>query len=61
MNRSLRLYSLLAGLVTLFLSYNASAETLLKSFILAENKSGDVATIVNETKDKLTGAGFEVV
>lgn len=61
MNRSLRLYSLLAGLVTLFFSYNASAETLLKSFILAETKSGDVATIVGETKDKLTGAGFEVV
>ncbi len=55
------MYSLLAGLVTLFFSYNASAETLLKSFILAETKSGDVATIVGETKDKLTGAGFEVV
>ncbi|WP_455221410.1 hypothetical protein [Kaarinaea lacus] len=33
----------------------------MKSFILAETKSGDVATIVGETKDKLTGAGFEVV
>jgi len=61
MNKSLRLYSLLAGLITLILSCSVGAETLMKTFVLAETKSGDLASIADETKNKLTGAGFEVV
>ena len=61
MKKALKLSGLLIiSLITLLASYNAIAETLLKPFILAETKSGDMATIVTETKDKLTAAGFEI-
>jgi hypothetical protein len=60
MIKSLRLFGMLAGLSTLCLSYSAGAETLLKPYILAETKTGEVANIVSETRDKLTAAGFEV-
>lgn len=39
----------------------AFAADLVKPFILANSTSGDVAAIAAETKEKLTGAGFEVV
>lgn len=61
MNKSLSRYHLLAGVAMLCISFSVSAETLLKTFILAETKTGEMTTIVNETRDKLTGAGFEVV
>ena len=61
MNKALKLSSLLIiSFITFLASHNAIAETLLKTYILAETKSGDVATIAKETKDKLTAAGFEI-
>ena len=38
-----------------------AADAKLKTFILAEKKAGDVATITAATKVKLSKAGFEVV
>ena len=62
MKKALKLTGLLIiSFTTLLASYNAIAETLLKTYILAETKSGDMAAIVTETKDKLTAAGFEIV
>lgn len=49
------------GLVLLTLSQAINAETLHKTFVLAETKSGDVATTVSDTKTKLSNAGFEVI
>ena len=51
-------------MVAASLFYAASgiaADAKLKTFILAEKKSGDVASIVAETKVKLSNAGFEIV
>jgi len=47
----------LTGLVT----SAANAADLVKPFILADSASGDVASAAAATKEKLTGAGFEVV
>ena len=49
------------GLVLLSLSQAINAETLHKTFVLAETKSGDVTTAVSDIKTKLSNAGFEVV
>lgn len=42
-------------------STTAYAADLVKPFILANTSSGDVATAAAATKEKLTGAGFDVV
>jgi len=47
----------LTGLVT----SAANAADLVKPFILANGASGDVSSVAAATKEKLTGAGFEVV
>jgi len=47
----------LTGLVT----STANAADLVKPFILADSASGDVASAAAATKEKLAGAGFEVV
>lgn len=53
---------LLGGAVALGLvAGQAVAADKLKPFVLASSGSGDVAATVSSTKDKLTGAGFEVV
>lgn len=49
------------GLLLLTLTQTVNAETLHKTFVLAEIKSGDVSTVASETKTKLSNAGFEVV
>ena len=46
-----------AGLIT----SAAYAADLVKPFILANSASGDVASVAASTKEKLAGAGFEVV
>lgn len=61
MKKALKLSSLLIiSFISFLASHNVIAETLLKTYILAETKSVDQATIVKETKDKLTAAGFEI-
>lgn len=40
---------------------NAFAEDTLKPFVLAYKTSGDLQTIADEVKGKVSGAGFEVV
>ncbi|UCE90591.1 MAG: hypothetical protein JSW10_06495 [Pseudomonadota bacterium] len=40
---------------------SAAQETLLKPFILAEKGAGEAGAKVGEVKQKLTGAGFEVI
>jgi len=53
---------LAASLVaTGLLSSVATAADLVKPFILADGGSGDVATVAASVKEKLSGAGFEVV
>ncbi|MGD8559477.1 MAG: hypothetical protein PVG89_04510 [Gammaproteobacteria bacterium] len=59
--RCTRLFTAIACLLIGFASPQASAETLLKPYILAATSPGDVAGVVSETKDKLTAAGFVVV
>ena len=49
-----------AGLITLLSAGNALAERI-QPFILASSGAGDFAGTVSSTKDKLSGAGFEVV
>jgi len=50
----------IAGLITLVSAGNALAERV-QPFILGSSGSGDMAGAVASTKDKITGAGFEVV
>ena len=50
----------IAGLVVLFAAGNALAERI-QPFVLASSAPGDHAGTVSSTKDKLSGAGFEVV
>lgn len=50
----------IAGLIILVSAGNALAERV-QPFILASSGSGDFAGTVSSTKNKLTGAGFEVV
>lgn len=52
---------LIFTLFALLMSNGIAADTLLKTYVLAEVKTGDTATIIKETKDKLVAAGFEVV
>lgn len=52
---------LFPGIFLLVLSQTITAETLYKTYILAETKSGDIATAVSETRSKLSNAGFEIV
>ena len=53
---------LAASLVTAgLLSSVANAAGLVKPFILANSASGDVASVASSVKEKLSGAGFEVV
>ncbi len=51
---------LLLGLA-LFVTNNCWAETLLKSFILAEKSTGEMRAAVDKTREKLSAAGFEIV
>jgi len=53
--------SLLVGISLLYAVTGIAADKTFKSFILAEKKSGDVASVVTETKVKLLKAGFDVV
>lgn len=57
----LNLRILLPGLLLFSITQSISAETLHKTYILAETKAGDAATAVSETKSKLANAGFEIV
>ena len=50
----------IAGLVALAAAGNALAERI-QPFVLASSGPGDLAGTVASTKDKLSGAGFEVV
>jgi len=49
-----------AGLITFVAAGNALAERI-QPFILGSSGSGDMAGTVSSTKNKLSGAGFEVV
>ncbi|MGD8567116.1 MAG: hypothetical protein PVJ39_03350 [Gammaproteobacteria bacterium] len=51
----------IAVLLLFSIAVQANAETLLKPYILAATTSGDIASVVSDTKGKLTAAGFEVV
>jgi len=50
----------IAGLITFVAAGNALAERI-QPFILGSSGSGDMAGTVSSTKNKLSGAGFEVV
>jgi len=54
-------HSLLLVVCTFLMAGQATAETLLKTYILAEKKPGDTATVTADTKSKLSNAGFDVV
>jgi len=47
--------------VTGLLSSAAYAADLVKPFVLADSASGDVSSVAASVKEKLSGAGFEVV
>jgi len=47
-------------LIWLFTISQATAETLIKPYILAATTTGDVATTATDAKNKLTAAGFEI-
>lgn len=51
----------LLGLVAFAASQALNAETLIKTFILAETKTGEIATVTADTRSKLEAAGFEIV
>ena len=50
----------IAGLITLTTTGNALAERV-QPFILASSGPGDFASTVSSTKDRISGAGFEIV
>jgi len=52
---------LMVGASLIFAAASVAADAKLKTYILAEKKSGDVATVTAATKAKLTKAGFDVV
>lgn len=52
---------LIVGLGLIYSFSSVAADKALKTYILAEKKSGDVAAIVAQTKEKLGKAGFEIV
>lgn len=49
------------GLSVFYAASGIAADAKLKTFILAEKKAGDVASVVAATKAKLNKAGFEIV
>jgi len=49
------------GLAFFVSSQTLYAETLIKTYILAETKTGDIATVITDTKSKLSNAGFQIV
>ena len=53
--------SLLVGISLLYAVTGVAADKALKSFILSEKKSGDVASVVAQTKAKLSKASFDIV
>ncbi|MDH5600988.1 MAG: hypothetical protein OEY78_06745 [Gammaproteobacteria bacterium] len=52
---------LMVGAGLLYAAAGMAADVKMKTYILAEKKAGDVASITAATKEKLTKAGFEVV
>jgi hypothetical protein len=52
---------LIIGVSLLYAVAGIAADAKIKTFILAEKKAGNVATVTAETKSKLRNAGFEVV
>ena len=52
---------LMVGASLFYAAAGMAADAKIKTFILADKKAGDVATVAAETKAKLTKAGFEVV
>lgn len=53
--------TLMLGVSLFYAVSGIAADKMLKTYILAEKKSGSVAAVVSEAKAKLTKAGFEVV
>jgi len=58
---SIHFKHLLIGLIILATHQVLHAETLVKTYVLAEAKNGDIAAIVADTKSRLSTAGFEIV
>lgn len=52
---------LMVGASLFYAAVSVAADANIKTYILAEKKAGDVATVTAATKAKLTQAGFEVV
>lgn len=52
---------LMVGASFFYAAIGVAADAEIMTYILAEKKAGDVATIAATTKSKLTTAGFEVV
>lgn len=52
---------LMVGASLLYAASSIAADIKLKTYILAERKTGDVAAITVATKTKLSKAGFEIV
>ena len=52
---------LMVGASLFYAVAGIAADAKMKTYILAEKKAGDVASVAAETKEKLTKAGFEVV
>lgn len=55
------LKSFFAGLLLLASFQLVNAETLHKTFILADIASGEIEPVINQTRSKLGNAGFEIV
>lgn len=52
---------LILGASLFYAASGITADANLKTYILAEKKAGDIATVTTATKAKLSKAGFEVV
>jgi hypothetical protein len=52
---------LMVGASLFYAALGVAADAKLKTYILAEKKSGSVATVTAATKSKLNKAGFEIV
>jgi len=52
---------LMLGASLFYAAAGMAADAKIKTYILAEKTTGDVATVAEATKAKLTNAGFEVV
>lgn len=53
--------SLMVGASLFYAAVSLAADANIKTYVLAEKKSGDVAAVTAATKAKLSKAGFEVV